>query len=76
MYIRVHVTPGAKKETVTQTSTTGGRPEYTITVREEAERNLANTRIRELIARTCEVPVRKVRIISGHRSPTKIISIE
>ena len=76
MYIRVHVTPGAKKETITQKSNTEGRPEYTITIREQAERNLANTRVRELIARECKAPIGKVRIISGHRSPTKIISVE
>ena len=39
MYIYARVTPGAKKETVQLTSTTNERPEYTITVREAAERS-------------------------------------
>ena len=75
MYIHVHVVPDAKKENVRRTSTTSDRTEFTISVREAAERNLANTRVRELIAREYNVSIGKTRIISGHRSPTKIISV-
>lgn len=71
MYIRVNATPNAKKEIVTRISV----ERYNISVREPAERNLANRRIRELLARDLSIPENAVRLISGHRSPHKIFSI-
>lgn len=50
--------------------------EYLISVKEKAEGNQANHRVRELLALTYLVPVQKVRIISGHHSPGKLISID
>ena len=72
MYVRVKVTPGAKKEIVQQKA----EGEFEISVKEPAEQNLANRRVQELIARELSVDVKKVRIISGHRSPRKIFSVE
>lgn len=72
MYVRILVHPGAKKERVLQES----ESEYTISVREKAERNMANRRVIEIIADELRVPENRVKIISGHRSPRKIISIE
>lgn len=62
---------GAKRERVTAE----GEGRFHIEVREPAERNMANTRVRELVARACQVPVGKTRIVSGHRSTTKVISL-
>lgn len=62
---------GVKKEIVVRDR----EDHYTITVREPAERNMANNRIREIIADEISVPVGKVRIISGHQSPHKLLSI-
>lgn len=70
-YVRVRVSPGAKRESVIQTDT----KTFTIAVKEPAERNLANQRVRELVAEHFEVPVGKVKLISGHRSPTKVFDI-
>ena len=72
MYIKVFVTPGAKKEKVEEGK--GGVLE--VSVREPAQRNLANTRVRELIAGRFHVPPSAVRILSGHRSPRKLFSID
>lgn len=72
MYIRVVVHPDAKKERVLQESET----EFTISVREKAERNQANRKVVEIIANELRIPVNRVRIISGHRSQRKIISVE
>jgi uncharacterized protein YggU (UPF0235/DUF167 family) len=72
MYIRVHVFPKAKKELVTRKSET----EYTVSVREPRERNLANTRVRAVIASVFHVPVAKVSILTGHRSTTKVLNVE
>lgn len=72
MYVRVHVQPGAKKEGFEPISDT----EFHITVREKAERNMANDRVRELLARNLGLQEREVRLVSGHRSPNKIFDIK
>ena len=71
MYIRVRAFPDAKKEQITKISD----DTYEIHVREPARNNVANQKIRELLAQELQVEVGVVRIISGHRSPRKIISI-
>lgn len=65
------VTAGAKKELIEKIKD----DEYRIFVREPAERNLANERVCELVAHEVGVVRPKVRIISGHHSPSKILSI-
>lgn len=72
MYVRVRVTPSAKKESVKQVSET----EFTISVREPAERNLANTRVQELLALALSIPAKQVRMVSGHRSQVKMFTVE
>lgn len=70
MFIKVLVTPGAKKEKIEEKGDT-----LRISVREPATQNLANTRVRELVAELFKAPVGKVRILTGHRSRAKMISI-
>lgn len=72
MYIKVRVTPDAKKETFTEDSP----DHFTVSVKEPAERNLANKRVMELMARHFRIPLGKVRIISGHHSHGKILNVE
>lgn len=71
MNIKVRVAAGAKKESVQKISDTS----YKISVKEPAERNLANRRVVELIALEKKVSKSKVRLISGHQSPSKMLSI-
>ena len=71
MYIKVKVTAGAKKEKIARK----GKDVFVISVKEKAERNMANIRVRELIAYQLGVLLPAVRIISGHTSPSKILSI-
>jgi len=71
-YIHVKVTVGAKKEKFTQKS----KDHFVVSVKEKAERNLANTRIVELVAEHFKVPESKVRITNGHRHPSKLIVID
>ncbi|MFA6006874.1 MAG: DUF167 domain-containing protein [Candidatus Paceibacterota bacterium] len=71
MYIHVKVTPGAKADRVTKVSS----DKYEMWVREKAERNLANKKVTELLARTLGVEEKLVRLISGHTSPSKLFSI-
>lgn len=70
MFIKVLVTPGARKETVSQMDES-----LVISVREPAEGNRANTRVREIIALRHKVPLTKVRILTGHHSRSKMVSI-
>ena len=71
-YIHVKVTASAKKESFVQKS----EDHFEISVKEKAERNMANTRVLELIASHFEVPIGKVRIINGHHHPSKLIIVE
>lgn len=68
MYIKVKVIPKAKKEQFEQIDT----DTFRIAVREPAERNMANTRVQELIAHHFKIPTKAARIIGGHRTPAKL----
>ncbi len=70
MYIKVFVTPGAKREKIEEKGET-----LVVSVKEPASNNLANTRVREIIAKWQGAPLAKVRILTGHRSRAKMISI-
>lgn len=72
MYIKVLVTAGAKRESVTKEK----ENQWRISVREPAEQNLANARVRTLIAREVGVPLAQVRIIAGHHARSKMISVD
>lgn len=72
MYVKARVTAGAKKELFKKIS----KDTFAISVREEAQRNLANTQVRALMAHHFKVSVGAVRIISGHHSPSKILSVD
>lgn len=71
MYIKVRVLAGAKKEKIEKKT----KDTYYISVKEKAERNMANRRVCEIMASLLEIPVKSIRIISGHQSPSKILSI-
>lgn len=71
MYIKVRVIVGSKKEKIEKKT----KDTYYISVKEKAERNMANRRVCEMMASTLSVPVKAIRIISGHQSPSKILSI-
>ena len=70
MYIKVFVTPDAKREKVEEKGEA-----LMISVKEPAVGNRANTRVREIIAERAGKPIAKVRILTGHRSRAKMISI-
>lgn len=72
MYIRVRVIPGSKKETVTRK----GEAEFEMTVREPAQQNFANKRIIQILAGEFKTSPRQVRLVSGHRSGSKLFNIE
>ena len=70
MYIHVKVITNTKKESFEQID----KDHFKISVREPAERNLANARILELV-RNRFPDSRGVKIVSGHHSPSKLLSV-
>lgn len=72
MYIKVRVVASARKEEVAEESA----DHFLIKVKEPAKQNLANVRIRQIIASRFNVSVLKVRIINGHHSPSKLLVVD
>ncbi|MEK7638763.1 MAG: DUF167 domain-containing protein [Patescibacteria group bacterium] len=71
MYVKVRVYPGMKKEKVTEI----GPHHYECILKAPAKRNLANERLREIIADIYKVALPAVRIVTGHRSPSKLLEV-
>lgn len=71
MYIHVKVQAGAKSESFEKVK----EDHFELRVKESAERNLANKRVLELV-RSNFPEAKRVRIISGHQSPSKLISVD
>ena len=71
-YIHTKVTAGAKKKLIKQKS----EDHFEISVKEKAEHNLANKRVLELFSLHFKIPASKIRIINGHRSPSKLLVVE
>lgn len=71
MYIRVHVVTQAKKEFVRAEKS----DILSISVKEPAEQNRANIRVRELVAERYGILPKEVRIVSGHHHTSKILFI-
>jgi uncharacterized protein (TIGR00251 family) len=72
MYIKVKVKAGSKKEKIEEIS----KDHLNIDVVESAERGLANKKVINLVREYFQVYNGDVRIVSGHHSPGKIISID
>lgn len=70
MYIHVKASAGAKSEEVLRVD----ESHFKIKVKQKAERNLANKRIIEILAKIFET--NDIRIINGHNSPSKLFSLE
>lgn len=70
MIIKIKVTAHAKHDSIEKT-----QKGLNVTVRAKAENNMANDRVRELLAIHFEVPIKMVRIVSGHKTSNKTIEI-
>ncbi len=69
MYLKLKVIPSSKVERVEKIS----GDTWHIWVRVPAENNAANSRILEIVRES--FPGTSIRIVSGHHSPSKIVSI-
>jgi uncharacterized protein YggU (UPF0235/DUF167 family) len=72
MYVKVNVTPGARREYLVQKTETV----FDAAVKQPAERNMANTRVRELLALHFHIPQASVRLITGHHSHSKMFDVD
>ena len=71
MRVRVRVTAGARKETFVKK----GSSMFEVSVKEKAKENAANGRVRTLFARHFGVPIKSVRILSGHHGKNKLLGV-
>ena len=71
MYIKIKVKVEAKNERFLKVS----KDHFEIDVKVPAERNLANERVIELVRNYFKGYNGDIRIVSGHHSPSKIISL-
>lgn len=72
MYIRVKVIPNAKKEYVESE----GENRLIISVKEKPEQNMANHRVRELLAARLDKKIGDIKLISGHHHRIKMFSVK
>jgi len=72
MYVKVRVYPKSKKEEIKKIKDN----RFEIKVKEKAERNMANNRVLEIIAEKFSVDRKKVKIVNGHQSPSKMLSVD
>lgn len=70
MFIHVKVMAGAREEKVEQKSET----RFEVKIKEKAERNMANQRVIQIFK--VWYGTGKVRIINGHQSPSKLLSVD
>lgn len=71
MYVKVHVYAGMKKEQVKKLKDNS----YEIVTKSPAERNIANEKVREVIANEYQVSKKAVRIVNGHHNPSKLLEV-
>lgn len=71
MRVRVRVKPDSRREAFEEIE----EGVFSIAVKEPAERNEANARVRELLARHFHVPEGKVRMRTGARGGTKTFDV-
>jgi uncharacterized protein YggU (UPF0235/DUF167 family) len=67
--IKVRVTTDARAEKVVKKSD----DTYLVSVREKAERNMANRRVLRIMREL--FPEKSVKLVKGHQSPAKIVEV-
>lgn len=72
MFIKVKVKIDSKIEKIVKKSD----DHFEISVKESAERNMANKKVLELVRNYLKGYNGSIRIVKGHHSPSKIISLD
>lgn len=71
MYIKITVLTGQKQESIQ--SLANGR--FLVSVREKPEQNQANNKVLDIVSDYFKIDSKKIRFVSGHHKPSKILSI-
>ncbi len=71
MYIKINVMASSRKQSIKKISET----HFEISIREPAKQNMANRQIMEIMRKQF-APRSIIKIVSGHHSASKIISVE
>ncbi len=71
MYLKIKLHPNAKRCELVEI----GERKFEVFVKAKAKRNLANGEMLKLLAEYLGVKEKKLRIISGHHRPNKMIEI-
>ena len=71
MFVKVKVTTSARKEKFEKIRD----DTFSASVCEKPERNIANARVRALVAVHFKVSLKAVRIVSGHHMKSKLINV-
>ncbi len=71
MYIKVKVTPNARHDSVTKLAT----GHYEVSVKAPPKGGLANAAVHRLLSEHLQMAPHQVRLVSGHRSPSKTFSL-
>ena len=72
MFIKLRVKAGAKGDSLKEVAP----DHFEISVREEAAENRANRRAIEMLAIHLSVDPKRIRIVKGHHSPSKLAEIK
>ncbi|MEK7113846.1 MAG: DUF167 family protein [Patescibacteria group bacterium] len=72
MYIHIKVITSARTEKFEQKD----QNHFLISVKEKAKNNMANDRVLDLVSLHFKISKNKARIINGHHTPTKLLSID
>jgi len=71
-YLKLKVTAGARRQSIEEKAS----GMYAISVKEPAEENLANRAALLLLAQKLGLPSKSLRLVRGHRSPSKLIEVK
>lgn len=72
IHIKIKVYPDQPKEKIIKNDDDS----YDLYIREPAKDGMANRRVLSLMTREIKPRPKRVKIVSGHTSPTKIIEVE
>jgi uncharacterized protein YggU (UPF0235/DUF167 family) len=71
MHVTVRVIPKSRREKFEENK----RGEFAASVKERAERNEANNRVQQLVAKHFNVPLTSVKFLTGQRSRKKTFEV-
>jgi uncharacterized protein (TIGR00251 family) len=71
MLIHVKIKPDSKEDKIVEKNDTS----FIVYVKEPAEDNRANKRLVELLAERFNIVKSKIKIVTGHHAPSKILDI-